>query len=124
MSDDGRSRERATDPRTLERLGADRALWHDDAEASGTSGEWSGAIASLREIVQTRLTRRQQEIVELYFYQGKSQAEIATQLGISQQVVSKQLFGVMRKGQKVGGAIRKLRRILEAQGFGGEREDE
>ena len=37
-------------------------------------------------------------------------------LGISQQVVSKQLFGVMRKGRRVGGAIRKLRKILEASG--------
>jgi predicted transcriptional regulator len=47
----------------------------------------------------------------------KTQEEIAVILGISQQVVSKQLFGVMRQGKKVGGAIRKLRKLLEKSGI-------
>ena len=66
-------------------------------------------IAALRELVATRLTDRQRRIVELYFYEGKTQQEIAAELGISQQVVSRQLFGVIRDGRRVGGALKRLR---------------
>jgi RNA polymerase sigma factor (sigma-70 family) len=66
-------------------------------------------VAALRELVATRLTDRQRRIVELYFYEGRTQAEIAAELGISQQVVSRQLFGVMREGRRVGGALKRLR---------------
>jgi DNA-directed RNA polymerase specialized sigma subunit len=57
----------------------------------------------------TRLTPRQRRIVELYFYEGRTQEEIAAELRISQQVVSRQLFGVVRGGKKVGGALKRLR---------------
>ena len=55
--------------------------------------------------------------MNLYFYGGKTQAEIAEILGIIQQVISKQLFGVMPKGKRVGGAIRKLEKLLRANGI-------
>ena len=71
----------------------------------------------LRELVATRLTARQREIVEMYFTDGLTQAEIAAKLGIAQQVVSKQLFGVMRDGKRVGGAIRRLRQLCEENGI-------
>ena len=66
-------------------------------------------IEALTELVATRLTPRQRRIVELYFYEGRTQQEIAAELGISQQVVSRQLFGVVRGGKKVGGALKRLR---------------
>jgi RNA polymerase sigma factor (sigma-70 family) len=66
-------------------------------------------VAALRDLVSTRLTERQRRIVELYFYEGRSQEEIAAELAISQQSVSRQLFGVMRDGRKVGGALKRLR---------------
>jgi RNA polymerase sigma factor (sigma-70 family) len=66
-------------------------------------------VSALRDLVATRLTERQRRIVELYFYEGRSQEEIAAELGVSQQSVSRQLFGVMREGRKVGGALKRLR---------------
>jgi len=66
-------------------------------------------VAALRDLVSTRLTERQRRIVELYFYEGRSQEEIAAELNVSQQSVSRQLFGVMRDGRKVGGALKRLR---------------
>ena len=74
-------------------------------------------FALLRELVATGLTERQREIVELYFTDGRSQAEIAEHLGISQQVVSRQLFGVIRNGKRIGGAIRRLRQLCEIHGI-------
>jgi RNA polymerase sigma factor (sigma-70 family) len=75
----------------------------------------------LRELVATALTDRQRQIVDLYFTDGLSQAEIAAELGITQQVVSKQLFGVMRDGRRIGGAIRRLRVLCEEHGIDPER---
>ncbi len=74
-------------------------------------------ILVLRELISTRLTDRQRRIVELYFYAGRTQAEIAGELGISQQVVSRQLFGVVRNGKKVGGAIKRLRDVCAELGI-------
>jgi len=74
-------------------------------------------VAALRELVSSRLTDRQRRIVELYFYEGRTQQEIAAELGISQQVVSRQLFGVVRDGKKVGGAIKRLRDVCAELGI-------
>lgn len=91
---------------------------HADPEVEAARDEM---LALLRELVATALTPRQREIVDLYFTDGLSQAEIAERLGISQQVVSKQLFGVMREGRRVGGAIRRLRQLCEEHGIDPER---
>ena len=74
-------------------------------------------VAVLRELVSSRLTDRQRRIVELYFYEGRTQQEIAAALGVSQQVVSRQLFGVIRNGKKVGGAIKRLRDVCDELGI-------
>ena len=121
---DDRCRELAVDPKDLERIADDARPWrgHErtraESEAQSERAEVrSEAIAMLALVIETRLTVSQREIVDLYFYQEKTQEEIAVILGISQQVVSKQLFGVMRQGKKVGGAIRKLRKLLEKSGI-------
>jgi RNA polymerase sigma factor (sigma-70 family) len=75
----------------------------------------------LRELVATALTPRQREVVELSFVEGLTQAEVAARLGISQQVVSKALFGVVRDGRRIGGAIRRLRQLCEEHGIDPER---
>lgn len=66
----------------------------------------------VRLAVQTALTEKQREAVELFFFEGLSQSEIARRLGISQQVVQKRLFGAPRGGTVVGGALAKLREAL------------
>ena len=43
-----------------------------------------------------------------YFFEGRSQSEIARSLGVSQQVVHKRIFGVRRNGRWVGGALKRL----------------
>jgi RNA polymerase sigma factor (sigma-70 family) len=78
-------------------------------------------FAILRELVATGLTERQRQIVELIYGEQLTQAEGAERLGISQQVVSKQLFGVVRNGKRVGGALRRLRQLCEEHGLDPER---
>lgn len=78
-------------------------------------------LSLLATLVATGLTERQRQIVELYFTDGCTQAEIGDRLGISQQVVSRQLFGVVRDGKRIGGAIRRLRVLCEEHGIDPER---
>ena len=66
----------------------------------------------VRAAVATVLTEKQREAVELFFFEGLSQSEIARRLGISQQVVHKRIFGAPREGVVVGGALAKLREAL------------
>jgi RNA polymerase sigma factor (sigma-70 family) len=79
------------------------------------------AVEILRLVISTRLTERQRQIVELHFLEGLSQVEVAERLGISQQTVSRQLFGAVRSGAKVGGAMKRLRSVLEEEGVTPER---
>lgn len=74
-------------------------------------------LQGLSEVVQTSLTAKQRIMVERYFYDGRTQQEIAAELGVSQQVVSRQLFGVVRNGRRVGGAIQRLRKICIDRGW-------
>lgn len=75
------------------------------------------AVAQLRTIIESGLTARQREVVQLYFFEGRTEAEIAQQLGVAQQVVSRHLFGALRAGRRVGGAMAKLRRLAEELGI-------
>lgn len=68
--------------------------------------------ATVRSAVEQALTPKQREAVELFFFEGLSQSEIARQLGVSQQVVQKRLHGVRRRGVVIGGALARLREVL------------
>ncbi|MBZ0297472.1 MAG: sigma-70 family RNA polymerase sigma factor [Anaerolineae bacterium] len=90
----------------------------EEAQTSATKAQHKQeAIALIQALIQMHLTPRQQQIIQLYFYDHKTQQEIATELGIPQQVVSKHLFGVLRDGRKIGGALKKLRKLCEASGI-------
>ena len=75
------------------------------------------AVAQVRTLIESELTERQRRIVEAYFFQGRTEAEIAADLGIAQQVVSRHLFGAIRSGRRIGGAIAKLRKLAEELGI-------
>src|SRR5688500_4976401 len=92
-----------------------------DDDGGDTAAVRDELLDLLRKLVATRLTDRQREIVELFYTDGLTQAEIAARLGITQQVVSKQLFGGVRDGRRIGGAIRRLRQLCEEHGSDPER---
>ena len=94
----------------LDRNAAMRGMW--------AASEADEARLRLREqvrvAVQRSLTDRQREAVELYFFQGLTQAEVAARLGVSQQVIHRRIYGARRNGRLVGGAIQRLRAALAA----------
>ena len=93
------------------------------------SGLWSGSLGGedearlqlrerVREAVAEALTDKQRAAVELYFFEGLPQAEVARRLGVSQQVVQRCLYGARRGGRVVGGAIPRLRAVLSLPSAG------
>lgn len=86
-------------------------LWRSDGADDSPDAEQRADL--VRHAVATALSAKQREVVEAYFFEGLSQGQIASQLGISQQVVQRRLYGVQRRGQRIGGALRKLRQALE-----------
>ena len=98
------------------------ALLADDGSADDAAAARRDELFGLlRELVATKLTPRQREIVELSYVEGLTQSQIAARLGITQQVVNKHLFGVVRDGRRIGGAIRRLRQLCDEHGIDPER---
>jgi predicted transcriptional regulator len=106
----------------LENLPASRALWYEtgeDRERRYAFEEFFGAVKPVvSELLESGLTGRQREVVKLYYLYGKTQEDIATILELTQSTVSRHLFGTMRRGKKVGGAIPKLRKLIDSKSDG------
>ena len=87
-------------------------LFHESAEERDARHARSARAQSMRSdlerLITETLSNRQREVVELYFYEGLNQRQIAERIGISQQVISQHLYGKLRDGKVVGGALRKL----------------
>ena len=101
----------------LENLPAERGLWYDTEEDRHRRYAFQDFFQAVRPVVRdmidTDLTKRQQEVVKLYYFYGKTQEDIATILELTQSTVSCHLFGTVRKGKRVGGAIPKLKKRME-----------
>jgi len=107
----------ATDSQFIEAIPADRALWFETDEDRdrryALQDFFQAVLPVVTEYIEESLTDRQREIVQLYFFHGKTQEDIAAMLDVSQSTVSRHLFGTTRDGKKVGGAIPKLRKVVE-----------
>jgi RNA polymerase sigma factor (sigma-70 family) len=97
------------------------ALWHrteEEQEIRHRRAQLAeNAKPELSRIVDEVLTERQREVVKLYFFGEQNQRQIAESLGMSQQTVSEHLYGKIRNGHAVGGAIRKLQAACVARGI-------
>jgi ATP/maltotriose-dependent transcriptional regulator MalT len=107
----------ATDSRYLESVPANRALWFETEEDRSRRHAFQDFFQEVKPVVagiiNSELTNRQKEVVTLYYFQGKTQEDIAAILDLSQSTVSRHLFGTVRDGKKVGGALSKLRKVIE-----------
>lgn len=101
----------------LENLSAERAVWFetdDDRERRYVFEDFFQEVRPVvMQLIDTQLTQRQREVITLYYVHGKTQQDIAVILDLAQSTVSRHLFGTVRQGRKVGGAIPKLRKVIE-----------
>jgi len=106
-----------TDIQTLDRVDASNALWFEteiDRERRHAMRTFFEEVSpAVHDLIENKLTGRQREVVKLYYFYGKSQEDIAAILSLSQSTVSRHLFGTVRDGKKVGGAIPKLRKVID-----------
>jgi DNA-binding CsgD family transcriptional regulator len=63
-------------------------------------------------VMEAAFTKRQRKILELYYFEGHTQAEIARALGITQPTVVQHLSGKKRGDKHVGGALNKLGKTI------------
>lgn len=100
----------------LEGLPREKALWFetetDRERRYALEAFYKRVLPSVQELINAKLTRRQRQVLELYFFEGKTQEDIAEILELSQSTVSRHLFGTVRDGHKVGGAIPKLQKLV------------
>ena len=98
------------------RFSEQQGLWHETlAEAEQRlhpRSRVNDVMRVIRKLMDEVLTERQRDIVCLYFFEQKTQYEVAELLGISVSSVSQHLFGKRRAGTLIGGAIPKLRKPL------------
>ena len=106
-----------TDSVTLERVATTDGLWFEDEVDRARRHAMKDFFAEVKpevdDYIDTKLTPRQREVVKLYYFYGKTQEDIAAILNLTQSTVSRHLFGTVRDGKKVGGAIPKLRKIVD-----------
>lgn len=106
-----------TDSADLDRIPAQQALYFETEEEQYRRHAFQDFFTEVRpavkDMVGSLLTQRQREVVELYYMHQKTQEDIAVILNLSQSTVSRHLFGTVRGGKKVGGAIPKLRKAVD-----------
>jgi predicted transcriptional regulator len=69
-------------------------------------------VPHIWQIISSGLSARQREVITLYFLRQLNQVSIAKKLGISQPTVSQHLNGKRRKGKKIGGSIKKIKKLI------------
>lgn len=108
-----------TDLTTLDRVAATDGLYYetelDKQRRYALTTFFEEVAPVVRNLIDDTLTQRQQEVLKLYYYYGKTQEDIAVILNLSQSTVSRHLYGTVRDGKKVGGALTKLRKIIERE---------
>lgn len=106
-----------TEMKHLDRKAAAEGLWYEtdvDRERRHAMKDFYRDVKpAVNQIINTKLTRRQREVLQLYYFHGKTQEDIAAILNLTQSTVSRHLFGTVRGGKKVGGAIPKLRKAVD-----------
>lgn len=105
-----------TDSNYLENIPNERSMWwqteEDQKKALAMKKFFLTVKPAIEELIASLLTKRQREVITLYYFMGKTQNEIGDILNIKQSTVSRCLWGTCRQGKKVGGAIPKLKRAV------------
>ncbi len=105
----------------LEQFPNEANIWYETGEDRVHRYQREDRVDELADAVydflSQYLTRKQCEVVVLYFIYQKTQQEVAEILGISRRVVSQHLFGICRDGKHIGGAVNKLRKLCARHGI-------
>lgn len=108
-------------PGEMDNFSHEEAIWHEteaERESRYNKEDKKCKIAPLiMEIIENDLTEMQRNCIKMYFLCGRTQQEVARELGISRRVVTQHIYGIHRRGKQIGGGIKKIRKICEERGI-------
>jgi predicted transcriptional regulator len=114
-NNDGSWREISFTPEQWARVPSTATPWHAAPADPGADDRLRSSeevTLVLHAIIVSVLTTRQRQVVERYYLEGRTQVEVATELGISQATVSQHLKGRRRGCNRIGGAFRRIRKAI------------
>lgn len=71
-------------------------LWMQE-EAGDNSQRWQRLLHNLSRAMTEELTTRQQEMLQMYYYEGLNMTQIAARLGVNKSTVSRTLCRARRR---------------------------
>jgi len=108
-------------PDQLDKLSGDDAIWYETDEERELRYEKEERkheiIPMIMEIIENDLTNMQRDCIKLHFLDERSQEEVAYRLGISRRVVTQHIYGIFRRGKRIGGGIKRIKKICEERGI-------
>jgi RNA polymerase sigma factor (sigma-70 family) len=108
-------------PGEMDNFSQEEAIWREteaERESRYNKEDEKREIGPLiMEIIENDLTEMQRNCIKMYFLCGRTQQEVARELGISRRVVTQHIYGIHRRGKRVGGGIKKIRKICEERGI-------
>ena len=118
---DSRFWEIADAPDKLDRTPERDAIWYEtEAERElryQKEDRKRSIIPLIMEIIENDLTEMQRNCILLHLLRKRTREEVAYELGISRRVVSQHIYGIRRSGKRVGGGIKKIRKICKKRGI-------
>ena len=118
---DPRFWEIAIAPDKLDKVSQERVIWYEtEAERKLRYEKEDGKrkiIPLIMEIIENDLTDMQRNCIKLHLLRERTREEVAYELGISRRVVTQHIYGIRRRGKRVGGGIKKIRKICERRGI-------
>lgn len=70
----------------------------------------------INEIIDTKLTPRQKQVVKKIYFDGMTQTEVAKELGLCQPTIHKLILGNIdysHNKRRYGGAVKKIKKICD-----------
>ena len=108
-------------PEQLDRFSDEDAIWReteDERQIRYKKESKKGEVFPLiLEIIENDLTEMQRNCIKLHFLCRRTREEIAYKFGISRRVVTQHIYGIRRNGKRVGGGIKKIRKICQRRGI-------
>ena len=108
-------------PDQLDKFSQEDAVWRETEEERELRYEKEDRKREITplvmDIIENDLTEMQRNCITLHFLCRRTREEIADTLGISRRVVTQHIYGIRRGGKRVGGGIKKIRKICEKRGI-------
>ena len=108
-------------PDKLDKFPEENAIWRETEEERELRYQREDRNLELTplimEIIEKDLTEMQRNCIKLHFLCQRTREETAYTLGISRRVVTQHIYGIRRRGKRVGGGIKKIRKVCQKRGI-------